>query len=54
MDVCTEHGRLVFGELGPLTNKPPESLMHMFGPDGNPHARNLFEVISRIQQQRGV
>ena len=23
----------------------------MFGPSGNPHARNLFEVISRIQQR---
>ena len=24
--------------------------MRMFGPSGNPHARNLFEVISRTQQ----
>ena len=43
-----------FEELGSLTNKPPKSLMRMFGPDGNPHARNLFEVISRIQQHEGV
>ena len=43
-----------FEELGLLTNKPPKSLMRMFGPDGNPHARNLFEVISRIQQHEGV
>ena len=43
-----------FGELGSLTNKPAKSLMRMFGPDGNPHARNLFEVISRIQQHEGV
>ena len=43
-----------FEELGVLTNKPPKSLMRMFGPMGNPHARNLFEVISRMQQHEGV
>ena len=43
-----------FSQLGSLTNKPPKSLMRMFGPDGNPRARNLFEVISRIQQHEGV
>ena len=43
-----------FEELGSLTNKPPKSLMRMFGRAGNPHARNLFEVISRIQQHEGV
>ena len=43
-----------FEELGSLTNKPPRSLMCMFGPDGNPHARNLFEVIGRIQKHEGV
>ena len=43
-----------FDELGSLTNKPPKSLMRMFGPAGNPHARNLFEVISRIQEHEGV
>ncbi len=43
-----------FEELGALTNKPPKSLMRMFGPAGNPYASNLFEVISRIQQHEGV
>ena len=43
-----------FEELGSLTDKPPKSLMRMFGPNGNPNARNLFEVISRIQQHEGV
>ena len=43
-----------FEELGSLTNKSPKSLMRMFGPSGNPHARNLFEVISRIQEHEGV
>lgn len=43
-----------FEELGSLTDKPPKSLMRMFGPSVNPHARNLFEVISCIQQYEGV
>ena len=43
-----------FEELGLLTNKSPKSLMRMFGPSGNPHARNLFEVIGRIQEHEGV
>ena len=43
-----------FEELGSLTNKQPKSLMRMFGPSGNPHARNLFEVISCIQRHEGV
>ncbi|MCY4083126.1 MAG: hypothetical protein OXF54_22990 [Caldilineaceae bacterium] len=28
--------------------------MRMFGPSGNPHARNLVEVISCIQQHEGM
>ena len=28
--------------------------MRMFGPSGNPRARNLFEVISCIQRHEGV
>ncbi len=43
-----------FQELGSLTNKPPKSLMRMFGPSGNPNARNLFEVLSHIQEHEGV
>ena len=43
-----------FEELGSLTGKPPKSLMRMFGPSGNPNARNLFEVIRQIQQYEGV
>ena len=43
-----------FEELGVLTNKPPKSLMRMFGPAGNPQARNLFEVIGHMQQHEGI
>ena len=43
-----------FEELGSLTNKSPKSLMRMFGPSGNPQARNLFDVISFIQIHEGI
>jgi hypothetical protein len=43
-----------FQGLGGLTDKSPKSLMRMFGPAGNPNARNLFEVISHIQRHEGV
>ncbi len=43
-----------FTELGALTHKEPKSLMRMFGPNGNPQARNLFEVINQVQQHEGV
>ncbi len=43
-----------FDELGRLTDKSPKSLMRMFGPNGNPQARNLFEVINQIQRHEGV
>ena len=40
-----------FRELGVLTEKSPKSLMRMFGPDGNPQARNLFAVIGCLQDR---
>ena len=43
-----------FPELGRLTGKTPKSLMRMFGPGGNPQARNLFEVIELLQKQEGL
>ncbi|WP_420626678.1 transcriptional regulator [Candidatus Poriferisodalis sp.] len=43
-----------FAELGELTKKQPKSLMRMLGPQGNPHARNLFDVISCIQDHEGI
>ena len=44
---------LGFSELGELTQKQPKSLMRMLSPNGNPHARNLFEVIGCIQRYEG-
>ena len=43
-----------FETLGDLTGKSPKSLMRMFGPDGNPQARNLFDVIARLQEREGL
>ncbi len=43
-----------FQELGDLTEKSPKSLMRMFGPNGNPQARNLFEVLGCLQKREGV
>ena len=43
-----------FQELGGLTGKSPKSLMRMFGPNGNPQARNLFEVIGCLQECEGL
>ena len=43
-----------FEALGDLTDKSPKSLMRMFGPKGNPQARNLFEIIGHLQEREGV
>lgn len=43
-----------FRELGGLTEKSPKSLMRMFGPNGNPQAQNLFEVIGFLQEREGL
>jgi hypothetical protein len=45
---------LGFEELAELADKPAKSLMRMFGANGNPQARNLFQVISLLQRQNGV
>ena len=43
-----------FEGLGSRTGKSAKSLMRMFGPTGNPQARNLFEVIAGIQDHEGI
>ncbi len=45
---------LGFRELSVLTHKPAKSLMRMFSPNGNPQARNLLQVIGRLQEREGV
>jgi len=43
-----------FKKLGATTGTSPKSLMRMFGPSGNPQARNLFTVIDELQKQAGM
>jgi hypothetical protein len=43
-----------FEKLGAATGAPPKSLIRMFGPRGNPQARNLFNVIGYLQRCAGV
>ena len=43
-----------FEKLGAATGAPAKSLIRMFGPRGNPQARNLFGVIGYLQKQAGV
>lgn len=43
-----------FEALGAATGTPPKSLLRMFGPRGNPQARNLFAVLRHLQQEAGV
>ena len=43
-----------FEELGAILHRSPKSLMRMFGPSGNPQARNLFDIVAYLQEQEGV
>src|SRR6266581_5551788 len=40
-----------FEKLGAATGAPPKSLIRMFGPRGNPQAKNLFNVIGYLQKR---
>ncbi len=43
-----------FEKLGAVTDTPPKSLIRMFGPRGNPQAKNLFSVIGYLQKRAGI
>ena len=43
-----------FEKLGAACGAPPKSLIRMFGPRGNPQAKNLFSVIGYLQKRAGV
>ncbi len=43
-----------FEKLGQATGTQPKSLIRMFGPRGNPQARNLFSVLGYLQRQAGL
>jgi DNA-binding phage protein len=43
-----------FEKLGKATGAPSKSLIRMFGPRGNPQAKNLFNVIGYLQKRAGM
>jgi DNA-binding phage protein len=43
-----------FRQLEEAASIPATSLMRMFGPKGNPSAKNLFGVLAHLQAQEGV
>ncbi|MPZ18730.1 MAG: transcriptional regulator [Luteitalea sp.] len=43
-----------FEDLSATLHKSPKSLMRMLGPQGNPRARNLFDVIVCLQRVERV
>ena len=43
-----------FEKLSRQVDVPVKSLMRMFGPNGNPQARNLFAVIAALQKDAGI
>ena len=43
-----------FEKLGEATGTQPKSLIWMFGPRGNPQAKNLFGVLGYLQKRAGL
>ena len=43
-----------FEKLREATATPPKSLIRMFGPRGNPQARNLFSVLGYLQRRAAM
>ena len=48
------NGTLGFIALGDALSKSPKSLMRMLSPEGNPQARNLFEMVAYLQKIEGT
>ena len=43
-----------FVALGEALGKSPKSLMRMLSRDGNPHARNICDIVAYLQKQEGL
>lgn len=43
-----------YARLAEATSIPEKSLLRMFGPSGNPQARNLLHVIAYLQKSEGL
>jgi hypothetical protein len=48
------NGTIGFQKLGTALGRSPKSLMRMLGPQGNPQARNLFEMVAYLQKAEGT
>jgi hypothetical protein len=48
------NGTIGFLKLGAALGHSPKSLMRMLGPQGNPQARNLFEMVAYLQKIAGT
>ena len=48
------NGTLGFIALGKALAKSPKSLMRMLSPEGNPQARNLFDMVAYLQKTEGT
>jgi len=48
------NGTLGFVALGRALSKSPKSLMRMLSPEGNPQARNLFDMVAYLQKLEGT
>ena len=48
------NGTIGFVALGEALGKSPKSLMRMLSAQGNPHARNVFEIVAYLQKVDGT
>jgi hypothetical protein len=48
------NGTIGFVQLGADLGRSPKVLMRMFGPTGNPQAKNLFEIVAYLQKLEGT
>jgi hypothetical protein len=48
------NGTIGFQALGEALGRSPKSLMRMLGPQGNPQARNVFQMIAYLQKAEGT
>jgi hypothetical protein len=48
------NGTIGFPALGEALSKSPKSLMRMLSVQGNPQARNLFEIVAYLQKIDGT
>jgi hypothetical protein len=48
------NGTVGFVKLGADLGRSPKVLMRMFGPTGNPQAKNLFEIVAHLQKLEGT